>query len=259
MRALERHRTRVEPRRLPAGEIRHLHVVDVRAAIGHDGVPLDALDLEPRAPVRGDRPVVVGDDAQGDPVEAEVLGEVPDQQRERLATEATAPERLVADPDPDLRAPCLWHEVAIVREAHRPAFVLDDEEAPGRRLETRVRDEGAGRRVVRPAAPVACPLVPDEIRVGGPAHEVPRVLAAGDAQGHPRAAQDRAGRDGHGAASATVGLCGPKSGGSAFVSRSAASRSTSASSATPRSSSREPRRRTETVRDSASLSPTMSM
>src|SRR2546425_2635652 len=259
VRALERHWPRVERRAIPAREVGHLHVVDVGAAIVHDGVALDALDLEPRRLVRRDRAIVVAHDAQRHAMEAEVLGEVTQEEAERLAAEALAPKRFLADADADLRAARLRHEVAVVREADGPAGVLDDEEATGRRLQARAVDERARRGVIRKTAGVPRPLVPREVGIRRPADEMRCVVVPRDAKRDARAAEDRFRRDRHPSVSASDGPRGPKSGGRALVSRSVISRSRSASSETPRSSSRDPRRRTDTVRDSASRSPTTSM
>ena len=198
-------------------------------------------------------------DAQRHAMEAEVLGEVAQEEAECLAAEALAPQRLLADADADLRAARLRHEVAVVREADGRAGVLDDEEATGRRRQARAVDERARRGVIRKTAGVPRPLVPREVGIRRPADEMRCVVVRRDTKRDARAAEDRFRRDRHPSVSASDGPRGPKSGGSALVSRSVMSRSKSASSATPRSSSREPRRRTDTVRDSASRSPTTSM
>ena len=165
-----------------------------------------------------------------------------------------APEIGLANPDADLGAPALRVKVAVVRETDRSAFVLDDPTGGVARARHAL-DPRAGAAALE-LAWLLTPLVTAERWVAAPFHQEREVVERHRAKCHLRAEQSW---DGHAIASPAVGSCCEKSAGSALLSRSFFMRSTNASSVTPRSSSREPRRRTDTVPDAASLSPTTSM
>src|SRR5213593_2685949 len=249
--ALERDGARIERRRLSAGDERHRDVVGEIAAIRHDRVLLDPLDLETTRLVRVDRAVVERQHVQRDAMRAHVVDQVAHEEVQGLATEALAPQRLLADADPDLGAPRFRLPVAIVRLTDRAPVVLDREElavALGEAVDPLARGS-----VVLPALRIPSPLEPREVCV------VVRHRPERDALA-PQCGAARRLRVRHAIASPALGSrCPTKSAGRALLSRSSLTRSRNASSVTPRSSSREPRRRTDTVPAAASLSPTMSM
>src|SRR5712692_2758386 len=192
---------------------------------------------------------------QADAVRAQIVHQVAHQEAERLASQAPAPERRIPDADADLGALRLRLPAAVVRETDRAPALIDDEQRALRQGEA--LDELSSRgRFARESTGRAAPLIPGELGVVRPAHQVRGVVGARGPQRDPLTAEDLAAQA---IASPTLGSCGAKSGGSVLLSRSVATRSMNASSATPRSSSRDPRRRTETVSDAASLSPTTSM
>src|SRR5205807_921731 len=201
----------------------------------------------------------VGEHVQVDAVRALVFHEMPHEQTERLAPEPLAPERGLADADPDLGALRLRLPVAVVRLPDRSTLELDREEHALPRCEA--VHPLVSRVDVSPPARRASPLEPGEVSIVAPAHERAGVVMGHRPQRDARPAQDGPVVDGHQAMpSATdASRCATKSAGSAFVSRSATSRWVNASAATPRSSSREPRRRTERTFASASLSPMTSV
>src|SRR5207237_9776458 len=145
-------------------------------------------------------------------------------------------------------------KVAVVRGTARSAMGLDDPTRGAARARHAL-DPRAGAAALE-LAWLLTPLVTAERWVAAPFHQEREVVERHRAKCHLRAEQSW---DGHAIASPAVGSCCEKSAGSALLSRSFFMRSTNASSVTPRSSSREPRRRTDTVPDAASLSPTTSM
>src|SRR5919204_1069885 len=193
-------------------------------------------------------------------MEVELLEQVADEHAQRLAAEMPAPEVGLPDADADLRAPPFGVVVPVVREADGPSVVLDDP----------ARGVARGRHALDPPARVrglettrlARPLPAPELGVAPPPHQVRRVVERHRPQRDALPPQDgRTDDRAHAStASAPPGRCGAKSAANAFVSRSATSRATRSSSLTPRSSSPwlAPRRRTDTVPATASLSPTTS-
>src|SRR5439155_22128834 len=258
--AFEDERARIELGPGPALHEAHLDVVQ-EALFAADPVPFDALDDEAGSFVHPDRAIVVADHAQADAMEAQLTLQVPQLERERLAPEVLAPEPRLADADADLDALPFRVVVAVIGEADRLSLVLDH---PASRLAgLRHALDPLARVRLFEAARLHAPLEPPELGVAPPSGQIRQVRHGHRPEGHALPAHERDARDlAHDeSASAADVTRSWKSAGSAFVSRSAMRRARRSSSFTPRSSSPcpAPRRRTDTVPATASLSPTTSM